>query len=382
MAVKRDCYEILGVDRNADEGAIKKAYRRLAKKYHPDTNAGNGQAEEKFKEITEAYGILSDPQKRKLYDRFGYAAFDGAMGEGGFYGEGGPGTRGKGNAGFYGEGGEPFGRNFWENFGSGSGYGSQNGGGSGFYQSGDGNYRSYYYSNGEMGDGFDSIFREMFGNKGRQEGFRQSGFDRGGFQREDFRQGSFDQGGFRRGTDVTADVSITFDEAAFGCEKVIRIPSEGPSGGIQSLKVKIPAGIDSGKSIRLGGKGRPGAKGGPAGDLLLRIHVGTKPGYERKEMDVYTTVTVPFATAVLGGEARVSTLYGDVMCKIKAGTQSGTKLRLKGKGIVSMKNAALYGDHYVTVEVEVPRNLSGEAKKKLREFEAACKRSHGAKGAA
>lgn len=340
MAVRRDCYEILGISRNADEGAIKKAYRKLAKKYHPDTNVGDAQAAEKFKEITEAYTILSDSEKRKLYDQYGYAAFDGSMGEG------------AGSSGAYTAGGGPR----WDGFESGR--------------------RTYYYGNQseDMDSMFGDIFERMFGErKGKKSScdFR----DGGGYY-------GYDGGFWQRGTDVAAEICVTFDEAAFGCEKVIRLSAEGQPGIVQTLKVRIPAGIDSGKSIRLKGKGRQGAGGGPAGDLLLRVNVGTKPGFERKDMDVYTTVTVPFITAVLGGEARVHTLYGDVMCKIKAGAQSGTRLRLKNKGIVSMKDASVHGDHYVTIEVEVPRNLTEEAKQKLREFEAACRKGCRTRGAA
>lgn len=166
-------------------------------------------------------------------------------------------------------------------------------------------------------------------------------------------------------------MTVGFDEAAFGCDKVIRLqdPSN-PNGGVQSLQVHIPAGIDTGKSIRLKGKGMPGVNGGEAGDLLLKVTVAGKPGYERKGMDVYTTVRVPFTTAVLGGEAVVQTLYGNVICKIREGTQSGSKIRLRGKGIVSMKDPSVHGDQYVTVEVDVPQHLSPAAKQKLREFEA------------
>ena len=154
---------------------------------------------------------------------------------------------------------------------------------------------------------------------------------------------------------------------------VIRLQDpSGANGSVQSLKVHIPAGIDSGKSIRLRGKGMPGTNGGENGDLLLKVQVAEKPGYERKGMDVYTTVTVPFTTAVFGGEAVVSTLYGNVLCKIREGTQSGTKIRLKGKGIVSMNNPSVYGDQYVTVQIQVPRHLSAAAESKLREFEAVC----------
>lgn len=303
MTAKRDYYEVLGVSRNADDSAIKKAYRKLAKKYHPDTNAGNGQAEEKFKEATEAYDILSNPEKRKLYDRFGHGAFDGSGAE---------------NAGDY------------------------------------GSYHEYHFENGDM----DDILKQMFGG-----GFQGSfgGFG-GGFGR-----GSFSQDG----SHVEADISVSFDEAAFGCEKVVHLAD--PSGNVpQSLQVRIPAGIDTGQSIRLRGKGNPGVGGGKPGDLLLKVHVGSRPGFERQGMDVYTTVTIPFTTAVLGGEAAVQTLYGNVICKIAEGTQSGTKIRLKGKGIVSMKDKKSRGDQYVTVQIQVPRNLSEDAKQKLKEFEKAC----------
>ena len=148
-------------------------------------------------------------------------------------------------------------------------------------------------------------------------------------------------------------------------------PSD-PKNGVQSLQVHIPAGIDTGKSIRLKGKGAPGVNGGDPGDLLLKVTVAGKPGYERKGSDVYTTVRIPYTTAVFGGEAVVNTLYGNVICKIREGTQSGSKIRLRGKGIVSMKNPSVYGDQYVTVQIEVPTNLNPAAKQKLKEFEALC----------
>ena len=168
---------------------------------------------------------------------------------------------------------------------------------------------------------------------------------------------------------INASVSVTFDEAAFGCDK--RITLQDQSGKAQTLEVHIPAGIDSGKSIRLRGKGMPGTGKGGAGDLLLKVTVQPKAGYERKGMDVYTTVSIPYTTAVFGGEARVHTLYGDVMCKIKEGTQSGSKIRLRGKGIVSMKDANVHGDQYVTVQIQVPRHLNAEARQKLMEYKKA-----------
>ena len=300
---KRDYYEVLGVSKDADEATLKKAYRQVAKKYHPDMNPGDAEAEKKFKEASEAYAVLSDPEKRRQYDQFGHAAFDGSAGAGG---------------------------------------GS----------------RSYHFGGG-FGDGFsggNSGFGNDFGsgNSGFGDGFSGTGSSFGG-----------------RGSDLHADITVSFDEAALGGDKVINLSDPSAPGRTQSLQVHIPAGIDDGQSIRLRGKGQMG-RNGQAGDLLLKVKLAEKPGFERKGMDVYTTVNVPFSTAVLGGEAKVHTLYGDVICKVREGTQSGSKIRLRGKGIVSMKNPQVHGDHYVTVQVQVPRNITPEARRKLREFEQAC----------
>lgn len=337
MAAKRDYYEVLGISRAADAASVKKAYRKLAKKYHPDTNPGDAQAEKNFKEVTEAYNILSDPEKRKLYDQFGHAAFD---------------QTGSGYSGAYGAAGGPYSGSYRQTYGT----------------SGDG-FREYHFESGNMDDMFQDIFGDMFsrGKSGRGTG---RGF--GGFY--DNGAGGAFRGGFpERGADLNADVSVSFDEAAFGCDKVVRLrdPSD-TSGRVQSLKVHIPAGIDTGKSIRLRGKGMPGTDGGENGDLLLKVSVGSRPGFERRGQDVYTNVSVPFTTAVFGGETVVNTLYGNVLCKIREGTQSGSKIRLKGKGIVSMKDPSVHGDQYVTVQIDVPTHLNPEAERKLKEFEAAC----------
>ena len=304
MEERKDYYKILGIDKNADENTIKKAYRKLAKKYHPDTNAGNAQAAEKFKQITEAYSVLSDPEKKKMYDQFGSADYQGGQG--------------------------PF--------------GGANGG-----------YQEFHFDGGDMDD-FGGGFGDGFsgGNSGFGDGFSGTGSSFGG-----------------RGSDLHADITVSFDEAALGGDKVINLSDPSAPGRTQSLQVHIPAGIDDGQSIRLRGKGQMG-RNGQAGDLLLKVKIAEKPGFERKGMDVYTTVNVPFSTAVLGGEAKVHTLYGDVICKVREGTQSGSKIRLRGKGIVSMKNPQVHGDHYVTVQVQVPRNITPEARRKLREFEQAC----------
>ena len=349
MSVKRDYYDVLGVSRNADEAQIKKAYRKLAKKYHPDTNAGNAEAEQKFKEVTEAYDVLGNKEKRKLYDQFGHAAFDQTAGAGAGYGSAGAGSGGPGGG-------------FWRTYSSGGP---------------DGGYQEYHFEGGNMDDIFGDIFGDIFnhgsgsggaGRSSRSGAYRGTGGFGSGFGGSGFGGGGFPQ----KGSDVHADVTVGFDEAAFGCDKVIRLQDPSGRGGVQSLQVHIPAGIDTGKSIRLKGKGAPGANGGEAGDLFLKVTVAPKPGYERKGNDVYTTVSIPYTTAVFGGEAVVSTLYGNVVCKIREGTQSGTKIRLRGKGIVSMKNPSVRGDQYVSVQISVPQHLSPEARQKLREYEAVC----------
>ena len=332
---KRDYYEVLGVDKNADDAALKKAYRALAKKYHPDMNPGDKEAEKKFKEASEAYAVLSDPEKRRQYDQFGHAAFDGgAGGAGGF-------------------------------------------GGFDFGQGGNGGYHEYHFENGNMGDMGD-IFGDIFGNMfhGKSSsgfGGQSRGFDSQGFHS----QGDF--GGFggrsaqAKGSDLHSEVTVSFEDAAFGCDKMLRLSDPSGNGAVQTLKVHIPAGIEDGKSIRLKGKGNPGFNGGPAGDLFLKVNITSKNGFERKGMDVYTTTEIPFTTAVFGGEAKVSTLYGDVICKIPEGAQTGRKIRLRGKGIVSMKDPAVHGDQYVTIRIQVPQDLSLQAKEKLREFQQICK---------
>ena len=303
MAEKRDYYEVLGVDKNASETEIKRAYRKVAKKYHPDMNPGDKEAEEKFKEAAEAYEVLSDPEKKSKYDQFGHAAFEqGGGGAGGF-------------------GGFDFG--------------------------------------GDMGDIFENFFGGGFKKSGFQNDFRQTG----GFGNQQHYEA--------KGSDIHAEINVSFDAAAFGKKETIHLKDD--QGKIQALEVNIPAGIETGQSIRLKGKGSPGYQGGSAGDLFLKVTVKEKPGFKREGQNLYNTVSIPFITAVLGGDVTVQTIYGNVRCNIKPGTQSGSKLRLCGKGIVSMKNSSVYGDQYTTVEVQVPKNLTPSAKQKLREFEDACK---------
>lgn len=305
MAAKRDCYEILGIDKKADAAAIKKAYRKLAKKYHPDTNKNNPAAAERFKEINEAYDILGNEEKRRLYDEYGYMAF-----EPGFSEETAKMHREAGN---------------WQRAKQGNpfGYG-----------------------------GPEDIWEDMFG-----EYFRTK------------TGGAYGGSRMKKGRDIQAEITIRFDEAVLGCDKTFSL--QNADGTVQSIQVHIPAGVDTGSKVRLKGKGGSGRPGGENGDLYLNITVEEKDGYERKGQDLYTTVNIPFTTAVLGGEIRVHTYYGDVMCRVREGTQSGSRIRLKGKGVVSMKNPAVYGDLYITIQIQVPRHLTSEAKRELLNFQKA-----------
>lgn len=368
MAEKRDYYEVLGVSKGAADDEIKKAYRKMAKKYHPDLNPDNKEAEAKFKEVNEAFQVLSDPEKRRNYDQFGHAGVD-------------------------------------PNFGGGAGGGF-----------------------GGFGGGFDfgDIFGDIFGGGGF--GGRASGR----------------RNAPRRGRDVAAEVTISFEEATFGCEKEINLyrtefcpdcdgsgakkgsevttcPTCGGSGQVRTtqrtilgsmqtvttcsacggkgkivkepcakcagkgkikkgrkIKIKIPAGIDNGQSISLQGQGDVGDKGAPNGDLYVTVSVKPHEIFKRSRFDVQCEVPITFVQAALGAELEVPTLDGKVKYTIPEGTQSGTVFRLKGKGIPVLQRSGR-GDQYVKVNVEVPKHLSAKQKSVLKEFESMDKGGNHAK---
>lgn len=286
---KRDYYEVLGVSKNASDDEIKKAYRKLAIKYHPDKNPGNKEAEEKFKEISEAHEVLSDKQKRARYDQFGHA---------GVGGNGGP-------------SGNPF-----QN-------GSFNFGGQGF----DFNFGG--------GGGLDDILGSIFGFGGQRRP--------------------------ARGADYRTTVTLNFEEAVFGTTKTVTADGK-------ELKVKIPAGIDDGMSIRLSGKGGAAPKGGQKGDLYVFIRVKPHKHLTREGSIILSEIVIPMADAALGTTVDVETVDGNVRMKIPAGTQSGTPFKLSGHGVPLMRSDGDRGPHIVTVIVETPRNLSKRQKELLEEF--------------
>lgn len=356
---KRDYYEILGVEKNADEAAIKKAYRVLAKKYHPDMNPGDKEAEQKFKEASEAYAILSDPEKRRQYDQFGHAAFENGAGGGGFGG--------------------------------------------------------FDFNNADFGDIFGDIFGDLFG--GRRSGRSSSGPMKGSNIRTSvhvtFEEAVFgvekeieltlkDEcpkchgSGAKPGTNPETcskcggKGQVVFTQQSFfgtvrnvqtcpecgGSGKVIRdkcvdCHGSGYIANRRKIQISIPAGIDNGQSVRIRGKGEPGTNGGPRGDLLVEVMVQRHPIFQRQDYNIYSTVSVSFAVAALGGEIVIDTVDGRVIYEVKAGTQTDTRVRLKGKGVPSLRNKDVRGDHYVTLVVQVPDKLSHEAKDLLRKFDEA-----------
>lgn len=337
---KRDYYEVLGVDRTADDGKLKSAYRKLAKKYHPDANPGDKEAEQKFKEVGEAYAILSDPEKRKLYDAYGFAAFEGP---------------------------DP---SQYQGGRADSAY---------HYGGGPGGFSSFHFSGEDAENLFESMFGDLFGHHrgsgsgagsafGGASGFRgTSGFGRtSGFG--SFGDGTFGSfGGTGRTEDLNLRTSLTigFREAALGCKKTIRL--EKPDGtGQQTLEIGIPAGIDEGQSVRLRGKGRISASG-RSGDLLIEIRIAPDGAFTRDGLDLHTSAEIPFTTAALGGEAQLPTLSGSVSCRIPAGIQSGKQLRLKGKGIAK---GGRCGDEYVEIRIAVPRHLTEQERSLLLQLEA------------
>ena len=361
---KRDYYEVLGVDKNADDAALKKAYRALAKKYHPDMNPGDKEAEKKFKEASEAYAVLSDPEKRRQYDQFGHAAFDGTGGPGGFGG---------------------------------------------------------FDFSGDMSDIFGDIFGDLFG------GGRTRRNPNAPMQGENLRTSiriSFEEAIFGcekeisvnqkdecttcRGTGAKPGTTpvicpkcggkgqvVYSQQSLFGMVQNVqtcpdcrgtgkyikdRCPACSGTGYTTSRKtiqVSVPAGIDNGQSIRLRGKGEPGTNGGSRGDLLVQVIVTGSNEFARQDMDIYSEVDISFAQAVLGGDVRIRTVDGDVIYTVKSGTQPGTRVRLRGKGVPSLRNKNVRGDHYVTLNINVPSRLNEEAKRALRAFDAATGNSLG-----
>ena len=361
MAEKRDYYEVLGVEKGASEDEIKKAYRKLAKANHPDLHPGDKECEERFKEINEAYEVLSDPDKRAKYDQFGHAAFD-------------PSAGGPGGAGFGGFGG------FGDIFGGG------------------------------FGDIFGDIFGGGFGGGQAQRSGPRRGenlrvrlnitFEEAAFGCEkEINVGRVEQCPDCKGTgcapgttpevcpDCKGTGSVrTTQRTPFGvvqtcgaCKKcgghgkIIHQPCPrcGGRGAVrknQTIKVKIPAGIDDGQTLNLRGKGNAGLDGGPAGDLLITVFVKPHPLFERDGNSVIMEMPVSFAQAALGAEIEVPTIDGRIEYKIPEGTQTGTTFRMRGKGIQNV-NGRGRGDQYVRVNIEVPKNLSDKQKKLLREFE-------------
>lgn len=361
MAAKRDYYEVLGVGKEADETEIKKAYRKLAVKYHPDKNPGDKTAEEKFKELGEAYEVLGHPEKRAAYDRYGHRAFEPGAG-----------------------------------FGGGGGFGG-----------------------GMHVDPFE-IFREVFGGSGIFDEFFGGGGGGGRGGRDST----------RRGSDLRYDMELSFEEAVFGCEKDIRVRKAAPCGecggsgaaagsrkvgcptcagsghvrasvgGFISMlqtcprcqgsgnivdkpcakcggagraeqaavvKLRVPPGVDTGTRLRSAGEGEAGMRGGEPGDLYVVLHVQEHPVFKRDGQDLYCEVPIPFTTAALGGEVKVPTLTGPATIRIPAGTQGGKVLRLRGKGIPSLRGAGV-GDLHVGLVVEVPTRLTKEQRTLLENF--------------
>ena len=355
MSDKRDYYEVLGVDKNADDAALKKAYRQLAKKYHPDVNPGNAEAEAKFKEATEAYGVLSDPEKRRQYDQFGHAAFEQGGGPGGFDFSG-----------------ADFSDIFGDLFGDFFGQGSRSRASSNTPSRGANLRARVNVTFEEAISGTEKELEIMLkdpcttcGGTGAKPGTSPVTCTRcqGTGQIVYTQQSLF---GMVRNVQTCPECQ--------GSGKTIRekCPScrgTGYTASRKKIQVSVPAGIDNGQSIRIREKGEPGRNGGPRGDLLVEINVGRHPVFQRQDMDIYSTAPLSFATAALGGEIRIKTVDGDVAYQVRPGTQTDSRIRLRGKGVPSLRNKNVRGDHYVTLVVQVPTTLSREAKEALRYYD-------------
>jgi DnaJ-class molecular chaperone len=308
----KDYYATLGVTKSASEKEIKQAFRKLARKFHPDVNPGDKTAEAKFKDINEAYEVLGDPAKRKKYDELGanWRMYEQAQQQGAA---------------------NPFG-GFNVPFG---------GGGPG------------------QGGGFRTMtedeMREMFGTEDPFSDFFKTFFGGGGAAEPRGRTGRAPR--TQKGRDIEHEVELTLEEAYHGAMRRISIKLGGHA---RSVDVRIPPGVKDGSRVRAAGEGEAGANGGASGDLFLRVHIRPHPVFERKGDDLHTKVQVPVTTAVLGGEAQVPTITGSVRLKVPETTQPGQVFRLKGHGMPAVGKSDVRGDLYATIDVQLPRSLTKE----------------------
>ncbi len=362
MSTKRDYYEVLGVDKSADEQTLKKAYRKLAMKYHPDRNPGDKEAEEKFKEINEAYEVLSDSTKRQTYDQFGHA---GMNGQGGF---GGQGFGGQGFGGFE----DIFGDMFGDIFGGGFGGGGRP-------------RRRGPERGADMRQSIEITFEEAaFGKKtsikvNRSEECSEchgSGAKAGTSKKT---CPTCNGAGEVRTVQRTPFGNIASSRTCSTCEgegEVVESPctkcgGKGSTRKVKTIEVDIPAGIDDGQMIKLAGQGELGSKGGPRGDLYIAVSVKNHSLFTREGYDIYFDMPITFAQAALGDEIEVPTLDGKVKYSIPEGTQTGTVFRLREKGIPKLRGNNR-GDQYVKVVVDTPKKLNDKQKELLREFAKEC----------
>jgi DnaJ-class molecular chaperone len=317
----KDYYQTLGVAKSASDKEIKQAFRKLARKFHPDVNPGDKSAEARFKEINEAYEVLGDPAKRKKYDELGanWRMYEQAQEQGQPYGAGSP----------FGFGGAP---------GQGGAWTINMGGGPGGYRTMTQEEMQELFGNE---DPFSDFFRTFFGG-GAGGGTREAGRARGRSRSQ-------------KGQDIEHEVELTLEEAYHGATRRMSIKEGGHA---RSVDVRIPVGVKDGSRVRAAGEGAAGSNGGAAGDLYLRVRVKPHPVFERKGDDLNTRVGLPVTTAVLGGEAQVPTITGSVRLKIPEGTQNGQVFRLKGHGMPQVGRPDDRGDLYATVDVQLPRTLT------------------------
>ncbi len=328
---KRDYYDVLGISKNADEAAIKKAYRVLAKKYHPDANPGDKNAEKMFKEASEAYAVLSDPEKRRQYDQFGHAAFEGGAGGSGGFGGFGP---------IQGANVRTSVRLTFE--------------------------EAIFGCEKEISINYKEECSTCHGSGAKPGTTPETCTKCNGKGKVMYTQQSF----------FGTVQNVQTCSACGGSGKVIKDKCSACRGSgyvikKKTFKVKIPAGIDNGLSVRMAGGGEPGVNGGPRGDLLVSAVVSDHPIFKRQDINIFSTVPVSFTKAALGGKINIKTVDGEVEYEVKPGTQTDTKIRLKGKGVPSLRSSSLRGDHYVTLVVQVPTMMTPAQKEALRAYDEA-----------